>query len=821
MYTPRTIAQVLQPLDIQYNDAEAMVQHLAIDTRSIIAAETTLFFAIKGNLHDGHDYVHLAITLGVRNIVLEYIPTDTDTTDVNLYIVDDSVRALQRLAAYHRAQYPHLPILAITGSNGKTTVKEWLATMINDRTYVKNPRSYNSQIGVPLSVWAIKEGDELGIFEAGISQVGEMNNLANILKPDLGLFTNIGDAHDLGFESTDQKIKEKLSLFSEAKHLILCQDHKEIYSIAQKHLPHVSLLTWGKDRDCTLFTIEHIDSTVDHTTVTLIHLGKQVSVTLGFTDAASIQNALHCIAVCLALKVDWSSIISGLARLSNLPMRLEMKTGIQSSILINDTYNADIQSLTAALQFHDQQAKGRSKVLVISGFDQLDLTTASWAEVVCGLIQKHGIHEVLAIGTEAAALKQLLPEEVTCTLYPSVDQLIDKKEDILWTQKVILVKGARRYALDRVIAALSEKINSAQLVTDLQAIDHNLRYISSMLTSGSSIVPVIKASAYGSGSDVLGKFLEYRQVACLAVAHADEGIQLRQSGVGLPIIILNPEDAAIEDMIRYRLEPEVYSMFHLEQLIEALDGRTIGIHLKLDTGMHRLGFMEADIDPLIAILIKHSYIKVISIFSHLSASEASDMDHVTHAQVSLYTNSYNQISDALGYKPKRHILNSSGILRFPDYHMDWVRLGLALYGIDSTGKFGDKLLKAHTLKASILQIKSLKKGDLVGYNGRGQMNQDGRIAIINIGYADGLRRAAGNGKYSVSIHGKMYPIIGNVCMDLTMIDLGDNQDITLGDEVILLGPTLPIERLAEVCQTIPYEIISTISPRVKRVYTKE
>ena len=504
-------------------------------------------------------------------------------------------------------------------------------------------------------------------------------------------------------------------------------------------------------------------------------------------------------------------------------MRMEMKIGVFDSILINDTYNADLQSFKIALEFLTQQAGNRNKMLIISDFMQTGLLPDELNRQIAAMISNHQIMDIVGIGKDIFGLSKQLDTKVSFYYFEQTDTFFQNLHTFNFDKKVILVKGARVFGLEVIIDALSEKIHTATLETDLQAIEYNVRMISQHLHGDTKIIAVIKASAYGSGSEELAKFLEYRKVAYLAVAYIDEGIQLRKAGVKLPIMILNPDANGIVDMIKYQLEPEIYSLEQLHHIIPFLgkvEHEPFSIHLKIDTGMHRLGFMDADIEDLCHLLHSHTYLHVRSIFSHLSSSEDPGDDQFTRYQVEKLNAQYNRIVAVLGYTPAKHILNSAGILRFPEYHFDMVRLGLGLYGIDSTATLTSALEKAHTLKASVIQIKNIKTTDYVGYNRKGKVSKDGKIAIINIGYADGLLRKAGNGNYSVCIQGKNYAILGNVCMDLTIIDIGTDATIQVGDEVIIFGKEKPIEELASCCETIPYEILSRISSRVKRVYVQ-
>lgn len=823
MYTAESIAQILGTDLSLLSDKSAEIRFLSMDTRKIDQAGATLFFALSGSMHDGHDFIHEALDKGIKNIVVEKNP-GLLSANVNVFLVENSLRAMQKLAAYHRKSFEHLQVVGITGSNGKTTIKEWLYQMIHDRQVVKSPKSYNSQTGVALSVWQIKVSDQIGIFEAGISQPGEMEALEKIIRPQIGLFTLLGDAHSEGFNSLAQKLEEKLLLFAHSDTIIYEEDDLIVSMAIRERYKDRNLLSWGWSQNSSLFQVVEIEKSNYQTRVTINFKGKIETVIVPFSDTASLENALHCIAILLVLQYDFFTIKETLFKLQNIPMRLEMKNGIQNSILINDTYNADIQSFKIALEFLSQQAGGKEKVVILSDFMQTGLKMEDLNHQLADFIQTHNVAHVIGVGKSSKNLEKYLDPFILFSTFDTTDQLINALSDFNFQQKAILVKGARAFQLEKVINALSDKAHTATLETDLQAIEHNLKIFSQHLQPAIQIIAVIKASAYGSGSEELARFLEFKKVAYLAVAFIDEGVQLRKSGVLLPIIILNPDRNGVIDMIKYDLEPEVYSLEQLEEIVSLLINKKNGkfnIHIKLDTGMHRLGFMSEDWDHLCDILVEHEkQICVKSIFSHLSSSEDPEDDDYTHQQAQKLIIGYDFISKRIKYQPARHILNSSGIIRFPEYHFDLVRLGLGLYGIDGTGQFSNKLEKVHTLKATVVQIKNIKQSDSVGYNRKGKPAMDGRIAIINIGYADGLMRLAGNEKYTVKINGKDYPIIGNVCMDLTIIDIHQDSAIRIGDEAIIFGKDKPVEKLAEVCQTIPYEVLSRISGRVRRLYVQ-
>ena len=821
--TATQISQVLETATTILPVADSKVTWLAMDSRKLIHPEETLFFALKGSMHDGHRFIKDAINKGVRNIVTQHLPGDLPR-DVNVFVVPDSLKALQAVAAWHRSQFPELVTLAITGSNGKTTVKEWLSQMIIDRQVVKSPKSYNSQTGVAFSLWQIQEKDRLGIFEAGISTVNEMAALEAMIRPDIGLVTMIGDAHAEGFQSIQEKLQEKLLLFGNCETIIYNSDDALVDAAIRAAYPQKSLMSWGYAPEASLFNIVQISVQQQRTIVSVMYRDRQYDWVIPFADKASVQNALHCIAVMLVLGIDRATIQEGLYRIQNIPMRLELKFGINNNILVDDTYNADLQSLKIALDFLDQQAGVKDKVVILSEFLQTGTDRQTFDQQLADQLNTHNVRAVIGVGKHISGLKRYLNKDVDFQYVDSTEKLLADLPAYPLQDKAILIKGARVFELEKITHALSDKAHTAVLETDLQAIEHNLRVFSRHLHGNTRIISVIKASAYGSGSEELAKFLEFKRVTYVAVAFVDEGVQLRKAGIRLPVIILNPDRQGIPEMLQYQLEPEIYDINQLKALVSYLDAGTkdFKIHLKLDTGMHRLGFSDENLEQLCQILKDcRDQIRVQTIFSHLSSSEDPGDDTFTHHQAQVFQQNYTYITDKIGYKPDRHLLNSSGIIRFPEYHFEYVRLGLGLYGIDSTGIFAGKLEKAHTLKAAVVQIKNIKSAATVGYNRKGKATKDGQIAIINIGYADGLMRLAGNGHYHVRIRGRDYPIMGSVCMDLTIIDIGTDSGIMVGDEVIIFGKDKPIEHLAEACQTIPYEILTRISGRIKRTYVNE
>ena len=823
---------------------DVAIEHLLIDSRKISFPQTSLFFAIVGERHDGHDFIVDAYKSGVRNFVISNVQNiDNQEFKEAIFIkVPDVLRGIQDLAAYHRAQFPQLQVIGITGSNGKTIVKEWLYQLLKDDfNIVRSPKSYNSQVGVPLSVWQINETHDLAIFEAGISTTGEMAYLERIIQPTMGVFTNLGAAHTEGFASDEEKIKEKFKLFKNVKTLICRQD--ELLRFPKVKIKG-EIVNWSKttQSDAQLIDIQNFKS---KTFFKLIYKNNTLDIEIPLTDSASIQNATICILTLSVLKKDLFShqnilkvFTEKLSRLEPIAMRLEMKAGINGCLIVNDSYNSDFNSLQIAVDFMAQQSRQLERTVVLSDILQSGQDADILYKKVADLLLEKGISRLIVIGEDVIKIKKFISQTIDCQYFTTTVDFLKSVNNTDFQNQIILLKGARQFEFERIAERLSQKSHKTVLEINLNALTHNLFFFKSLLQSQSNlpkpkIMAMVKASAYGNGSDEVARLLEFHKVDYLAVAYSDEGIALRNAGVKMPIMVMNPEEESFDALIRFDLEPEIYSLNILKQFVNFIENtegvlplknsttKSFKIHLKLDTGMHRLGFESIDIEGLMQILDGNKSIQIASIFTHLAASEAAEHDHFTDEQVSRFMEMYNQISDEIKYKPMRHVLNSSGITRHPKYHFEMVRLGIGLYGIDSNGAFQKQLQVVQTLKASISQIKNVPQNETIGYSRRGVLKRDSRIATISIGYADGLLRGAGNGQFSVYLHGQRAPIIGSVCMDMTMIDVTDILEATEGDDVEIFGSHLPIQELSKVLKTIPYEVFTGISERVKRVYFQE
>ena len=797
----------------------SIVRHVSIDSRQIVHAKQTLFFALKGRYTDGHNFIEPLYKKGVRNFVVQKVPKDKKYVKANFYTVKDSIRALQDVAAYYRSKLSTY-VIAVTGSNGKTVVKEWLASMLSQVAQTaKSPKSYNSQIGVPMSVFQIKPTDKYAILEAGISKVGEMQKLQKIIKADLGIFTNIGSAHDEGFPDRATKSKEKFKLFKGVKNVI--------YNVDQKWVRHISLgkgvtpLTWSikskgfiskvKFRKQDNRTIVEFDCRETH-----------YDFVLKFTDDASLENCMQCIAVVMALGLPMEKIQAGLDELYSVEMRLQMLDGENQCTLINDAYTADIESLTAGLHFQDRQHAGKRKTVILSDFLQTGKGSTKLYTQIARLLEANEVKKVIGIGKEILILDKLLGQRTERYFFDSTAAYLRHLESDQHLNEIILVKGARRFQFEKIIEQLERHMHEASLEVDLGAIAHNVRFFKNKLKKKTKLLAMIKASGYGSGAIQIAGLLEKSDVDYFGVAYVDEGIALRKKGIHKPIMVLNTHADSFKSLIQYNLEPEIFSMEQLEELIAFLSPHQhIKIHLKIDTGMHRLGFVEEEWAALCELLVSAKQIKVQSVFTHLAASDVSKEDAFSQQQIKEFNQAYKYITKRIKYKCDRHVLNTSGILRFPQYQYEMVRLGIGLYGIDPTQGKEQNLKEVLSFKASISQIKYLQKGDTIGYNRKGKVNKCKKIAIINVGYADGLLRKAGNGRFKVMINGQEAPTIGNICMDMSMIDISKIEQVAVNDEVIIFGNVHPVQYLCKALDTIPYEVFTGVSERIKRVYNQE
>lgn len=837
-YSISAITDIVKGVLYSGNGDSASVNELSIDSRRLSHPEKTLFVALITSRNDGHNYISELYRKGVRNFLVSKLPPPLTPPPIggrkgggNFILVPDTLSALQAFAAFHRNQF-NIPVIGITGSNGKTIVKEWLFQLINaDKRIVRSPKSYNSQIGVPLSVMEINRDHNLAIFEAGISEPGEMEHLEAIIRPTIGIFTNIGHAHDENFLTPKQKTEEKLELFRHVETLVYCKDYKEIHGAITNasFLQSSNKETWSRTDTADLLITE-IKKNSEHSTINGNYHSRHLSITIPFIDEASIENAIHCWLVMLYLESDQETIASRMLSLAPIAMRLELKEGINNCSLINDSYSLDINSLSIALDFLNQQKQHIRRTVILSDILQSGRKQKELYADINQLLINKGIGKIIGVGKEITRhANEFMMDKI---FFGSTDDFISRFPLSSFRDETILLKGARIFEFERISSVLQQKVHETVLEINLDALVHNINYYRSILNPGARIMAMVKAFSYGSGSFEIANILQFHHVDYLAVAYADEGVELRKSGITLPIMVMNPEEQSFDLLLKYDLEPEIYNfrtLGILENTISTNRGSNkfpVKVHIKLDTGMHRLGFEQEDMDSLIQQIKNNPDIYIQSVFSHLAASEERQQDEFTRYQIDRFRKMSDKISSKLGYMIMRHILNSAGITRFPDDQMEIVRLGIGLYGVGFDKEEQNRLRNVSTLKSTVSQVKFIKSNETVGYNRAGKLYRDTFIAIVPIGYADGLNRKLGNGAGRLYIHGKPAPIVGNICMDLCMVDITDILEkgvinVQEGDEVIVFGDEYPLTLLASDLGTIPYEILTSLSHRVKRVYFHE
>ncbi|NSL88944.1 bifunctional UDP-N-acetylmuramoyl-tripeptide:D-alanyl-D-alanine ligase/alanine racemase [Chitinophaga solisilvae] len=836
MYNAASINKTLKG-ELLQETGFSEIDHLLLDSRKLSFPETSLFIPLVSPRRNAHQYIDELYRKGVSNfIVSEPVPLEK-YPKANFILVKDTLHALHTLVASHRQQF-HIPVIGITGSNGKTIVKEWLYQLLEkDYNIVRSPKSYNSQIGVPLSVWQMKPEHQLAIFEAGISQPGEMVNLEKIIRPTIGIFTNIGEAHSEGFLNIRQKINEKLVLFAKSDILIYCKDYLALNECVLSFHNQVGkkdnqeggggpeLFSWSRktDADLRIVSTEKHDH---HTRIEALYKQETLHITIPFVDEGSIENAIHCWALMLHLGKEQEVIQQRMDLLSNIAMRLELKQGINNCSVINDSYNLDLGSLTIALDFLQQQQQHATRTVILSDILQSGKSDATLYEEVADLLQKKGINKLIAIGKNITREKKSFQqvEGLKTQFFNTTDEYIQQFNADDFENETILVKGSRIFQFERIGKVLEQKAHQTILEINLTALASNVKLYQSMLKPDTRLMAMVKAFSYGSGSFEIANLLQFHGVDYLAVAYADEGVELRRAGITMPIMVMNPEPASFDAILHWNLEPEIYAMHILLQFMEEVSaaGKTeFPVHIKLDTGMHRLGFVKSDIPALSQALTAAPLLKVQSIFSHLAASEDPSKDALTQQQGRLFYEMSHELQKALGYTVIRHIANSAAITRYPDLHLDMVRLGIGMYGIDSSNGIQEQLRNVSTLKTTIAQLKYLQPGDTVGYGARWEAHAPSVTATVRIGYADGYPRRLGLGKGKMLIRGKLAPVIGVVAMDMIMLDVTHIPDVMEGDEVIVFGQDLAVQQVAQWAETIPYEILTGISQRVKRVYFQE
>lgn len=821
-----TIQNIAKILGIKKKGIKnAEINHLLTDSRILLSPSDTLFFAIVTNNNDGHKYIDDLYNLNVRYFVISQFREEwNEYKDATFLFVNNTIDALQQIAAQYRQKFS-IPIVAITGSNGKTVVKEWLNHILfGSMNITRSPRSFNSQIGVPLSVWQLNEKTEIGIFEAGISTVGEMERLQNVLQPTIGVFTNLGQAHQEGFATLENKCLEKLELFANSE-VIICNEDDLILEDCMSELGlSYKRFTWStKLNENSKIQILQINKSLDKTQILFSILGMENKIEIPFSDNASIENAINVLTTCIFLRLPMEDIIPRFKTLESVAMRLDVRQGFNNCTIINDTYNSDINSLVIALDFLSQRATNNSqkKAIILSDIPQAGMETYEIYKKIADLLESKNINILIGIGDAMCTSSDLFKVQKRY-FYSTTDEFIESKIYKEFDNTSILLKGARHFSFETISQLLELKNHETVMEINLDSIVHNYNFFRSKLKSQTKIICMVKADGYGGGAKEIAKTLQYHQADYLAVAVAEEGVELRKSGIRIPIIVLNSEVGGFDELFEYDLEPEVYNFRILNSFIKEARKRGANnypIHLKVDTGMHRLGFSEDDLPKLLEVINQQQSLQIISVFSHLAASESWNFDEFTISQIESFMNISSKLQAGLPYKVLRHILNSAGIERFDKYQLDMVRLGISLYGISASGLQG--LRQVHTLKTTILQIKKIKAGETVGYGRNGILEKDTTIATIRIGYADGLDRRLGNGKGYVMVNGKKAMYIGNICMDLCMIDITDIQNVAEGDYVTVMGERINIIEISNIIGTIPYEVLTSISNRVKQVYFKE
>lgn len=830
----------LQSINLNYtiNDINKLIGHesafenasiidqLVIDSRKINFPETSLFFALKSEYNDGHRYISELYNKGVRNFVVSEKIDRSLYPAANFIYVANTLVALQTIATVHRNKFNY-PVIGITGSNGKTILKEWLFQLLNyNYDIVRSPKSYNSQVGVPLSVWQMNIHHELAIFEAGISTQGEMDKLAPIINPEIGVFTFLGDAHAEGFESRDQKIKEKLKLFSNSKVLVYCADEKELdeaVEIFKKTVnPSIQLFAWSRVK-AGFLRISNIVVKNGFSEISCRFNNKQEDFLLPFTDEASVHNAITCIAVLLYFKIPSSQIAERLLLLRPLEMRLELKQGINGCSIINDSYSADINSLGIALDFLEQQQQHNKRTLILSDLLQSGQKEEVLYKNIAAMLQQKKLYRFIGIGPKVSKFAADFSQLDNSYFFDSTEAFLNNLSSFQFSDETVLLKGARVFQFEKISSFLEQKMHQTVLEIDLNALRHNIKIYRQQLNKSVKLMCMVKAFSYGSGSFEIASLLQHAGVDYLAVAYADEGVELRKAGIRLPIMVMNTEEAGFDNMIRYQLEPELYSFKILDAFKNYLRLQNITsypVHIKIDTGMHRLGFEENQLQQLCELLSQTECFKIQSVFSHLAAGGDKQHDVFTKQQAALLAKAAFNIRAVIGYDFISHIANTSAIHKHPDLQLDMVRLGIGMYGVDSDAMMQQQLKNVTTLKTTISQIKYIKKGESIGYSRSAIAEENKKIATVRIGYADGYPRILSNGVGFMLVNGQPAPVIGRICMDMTMLDITGIK-AEEEDEVIVFGAALPVTSLANWAHTIEYEILTSISQRVRRIYFEE
>lgn len=819
------IAAVLEVQPLQQH-SDPIVDALLTDSRKLVIPATSLFFSISTHKKNANEFILSLYEKGVRCFVLQGI-TDQERDrypEANILIVKDVVAALQRIAASRRQQFSY-PVIGITGSNGKTIVKEWLYQLLEDKYHIiRSPKSYNSQVGVPLSIWQMDDSYDLAIFEAGISLPSEMQRLQAMIDPDIGVFTFLGEAHDEGFENRDQKLLEKLALFAASKCIIYCADepvvHNAMLEFAKRK--NIELCSWGKSTDSQV-RVHTIASTAKGRDITCEYQHQHFSFSIPFSDEASLHNAITCASVLLFLGTALPDLIREMSQLRPLAMRLELKQGMNNCSIINDSYSADINSFNIALDFLDQQHQHSKRTVVLSDMLGSKRAPAELYEHIAAILAQKNLFRFIGIGPAMKNFSSYFRDAYSSHFFSSTNEFLEEMPGLQLRDETILLKGARVFGFERISKALEQKLHGTVLEINLNALRHNIRAYQQKLQPHVRLMAMVKAFSYGSGSFEIAGLLQHAGVDYLGVAYADEGVELRKAGIRLPIMVMNTEEAGFDAIVKHHLQPELYSFTILRafrQYLRAAQIKNYPVHIKYDTGMHRLGFEPAGLAELCDELQAAPEFQVQSVFSHLAASGEAVHDAFTNQQGATLVEAATAIETAIGYTAMKHIANTAAIHRHPHLQMDMVRLGIGMYGVDEDPEMMHLLQNVTTLKTTISQLKTVEKGESVGYGRAAVADKEMRIATVRVGYADGYPRRLSNGAGSMMINGQLAPVVGKVCMDMTMLDV-TSLTVAEEDEVIVFGKPLPVSLIATWANTIPYEILTNISQRVRRVYFEE
>ncbi len=817
-YTLAEIAQILGTTAKGANSSTP-INDVIFDSRRISSPASSIFFALPGEKRNGEEFIMDCYRKGIRFFVCESWTFTHECPEASYIEVKNAISALQLLATFHRKQFD-IPVIGITGSNGKTIVKEWLAQLTSSffKT-IRSPKSYNSQIGVPLSLLNIRKDHELAIIEAGISKPGEMSHLQKMIAPSIGVLTNIGESHLEFFLGKEELSNEKIQLFSNCEVIVGKKSEYLSEEIIHRFNPTAKSILWSNEKGSSVF-LKKIQRTSSSSLIEIEYSNLNFQIEIPFTDDASVENAVHVFCICIALDIH-ERVGRLFKNLQPVNMRMQIVTGMNDSFLVDDSYSSDFFSLKIALDFLDRHRAHRKTTVVLSDILQSPYSQEELYKKVASLLKEKSIDRLIAIGDQIKEYKNLFPQN--STFYSNTKDFLSNTKPNDHSGEAILVKGAREFGFEKIVIALQEQSHETVMEIDLGALAHNLRYFRSKLQPQVKTMVMVKAAGYGTGAIEISKVLEYHRVDYLAVAYSDEGVSLRNGGITTPIMVMNPDQSGLDAMLHYRLEPEVYSIRSLQNLLEAMNrtkNYSVPAHIKLDTGMHRLGFESHELPVLIEFLSNHSEIQIGSIFTHLVASEDPSNDTFTAHQISLFKEMSQQIIHAIGYRPMLHASNTGGIERHPDAQFDMIRLGIGLYGVSPSFSEQQMLKPVSSLKTRISQIKHIPVGDSVGYNRKFIAKRPTTVATIPIGYADGLKRSLSNGVGRVKIGSHYCPIIGNVCMDMTMIDVTE-APAEVGDTVVIFGDSPSINEIASNAETIPYEILTSISQRVKRVYIEE